>query len=160
MNWEAIGAIGETIGAIAVCVTLIFLVLQIRQSNSSQKTAAYQTYLAARTDMLKSTLQPDVNEALLAGSFRPLEASPDELQRYHQVMHLSLTFFASAHRLWSEGLLSDDEWEANLSMLTEFKGTEGFKLWWPSVSNFYNADFVAELEKASVQSAGLERTRL
>lgn len=33
MNWEAIGAIGETISAIAVFATLMFLAVQIRQSN-------------------------------------------------------------------------------------------------------------------------------
>ena len=32
MNWEAIGAIGEIVGAIAVLVTLIFLILQIQQN--------------------------------------------------------------------------------------------------------------------------------
>ena len=33
MNWEAIGAIGELIGAMAVVITLVFLALQVRQSN-------------------------------------------------------------------------------------------------------------------------------
>lgn len=33
MNWEAIGAIGEIIGAIAVLATLLYLAQQIRQSN-------------------------------------------------------------------------------------------------------------------------------
>ena len=32
MNWEAIGAIGELIGALAVVITLVFLVLQLRQN--------------------------------------------------------------------------------------------------------------------------------
>ena len=32
MNWEAIGAIGEIVGAISVLVTLIFLILQIQQN--------------------------------------------------------------------------------------------------------------------------------
>ncbi|MEZ5570378.1 MAG: hypothetical protein R3E64_00015 [Halioglobus sp.] len=32
MNWDAIGAIGEIIGAVAVLVTLIYLALQVRQT--------------------------------------------------------------------------------------------------------------------------------
>ena len=32
MNWEAIGAVGETVGALAVLITLIILVVQIRHS--------------------------------------------------------------------------------------------------------------------------------
>lgn len=35
MNWEAIGAIGEVVGAAAVVVTLLILVIQVRQNNRS-----------------------------------------------------------------------------------------------------------------------------
>jgi len=34
VNWEAIGAVGEILGAIAVFVTLIYLASQIKQSNN------------------------------------------------------------------------------------------------------------------------------
>ena len=33
MNWEAIGAVAEVCGALAVLVTLIYLAVQIRQQN-------------------------------------------------------------------------------------------------------------------------------
>ena len=33
MNWDAIGAFGEIIGAIAVVISLLYLATQIRQSN-------------------------------------------------------------------------------------------------------------------------------
>jgi hypothetical protein len=32
MNWEALGAIGETVGAVAVVVTLGYLAVQIRRN--------------------------------------------------------------------------------------------------------------------------------
>ena len=35
MNWEAIGAIGEVVGAGAVVVTLLFLITQLRQNTKS-----------------------------------------------------------------------------------------------------------------------------
>lgn len=33
MNWEAIGAVGEVVGAIAVLVTIFYFAIQIRQNN-------------------------------------------------------------------------------------------------------------------------------
>ena len=33
MNWEAVGAIGNVVGAIGVTVTLIYLIIQIKQNN-------------------------------------------------------------------------------------------------------------------------------
>jgi hypothetical protein len=41
MNWEAIGAVGESIGAFAVVVSVVYLALQIRkQANESRLAAA------------------------------------------------------------------------------------------------------------------------
>ena len=35
MNWEALGAISETLGAFGVIVTLIYLAIQVKHSKSS-----------------------------------------------------------------------------------------------------------------------------
>jgi hypothetical protein len=40
MNWEAIGAVGEIVGAVAVILTLIYLAAQIRQNTNSVRAAA------------------------------------------------------------------------------------------------------------------------
>ena len=42
MNWEAIGAIGEVLGAIGVIVTLGYLAIQIRQNTKVTKAATAQ----------------------------------------------------------------------------------------------------------------------
>lgn len=40
MNWQAIGAVGETIAAIAVVVTLVYLARQVQQARREQQIAA------------------------------------------------------------------------------------------------------------------------
>jgi hypothetical protein len=42
MNWEAIGAIGELFGALAVVLTLIYLATQVRQNTLAMRVAAKQ----------------------------------------------------------------------------------------------------------------------
>jgi len=42
MNWEALGAIGEIVGAVAVVLTLGYLALQIRQSRRVIRRSACQ----------------------------------------------------------------------------------------------------------------------
>ncbi len=41
MNWDALAAISETIGAIAVIVTLAYLAVQIRQNTRAMQTASH-----------------------------------------------------------------------------------------------------------------------
>ena len=45
MNWDALGAIGELVGALAVVVTLIYLAVQIRQSTNQSAANMASTVL-------------------------------------------------------------------------------------------------------------------
>ena len=47
MNWDAIGAIGEIIGAIAVVATLFYLAVQVRETRKEAKLAAAQAQRSA-----------------------------------------------------------------------------------------------------------------
>ena len=47
MNWDAIGAIGEVIGAIAVLVTLFYFAIQIRQNNRNVEESLRSLRLSA-----------------------------------------------------------------------------------------------------------------
>jgi len=40
MNWEAIGALGEWAGALAVIATLVYLAIQVRQNSASIRSTA------------------------------------------------------------------------------------------------------------------------
>lgn len=46
MNWDAVGAISELVGAVAVIVTLIYLALQIRQNNALLRSQSRQAQLS------------------------------------------------------------------------------------------------------------------
>ena len=59
MNWEAIGAIAEAVGAAGVIASLVYLGSQIRSSTRAAKVTAYQQAITAGRD---------VNLAVLANS--------------------------------------------------------------------------------------------
>ena len=51
MNWDAIAAVGELLGASAVLVTLIYLAIQIRQNTSAVATATYESTMTGLNDI-------------------------------------------------------------------------------------------------------------
>ena len=57
MNWEAVGAIGEVVGALAVVATLIYLASQIRQNMMSNRNAALETISAQNAAWLSLITQ-------------------------------------------------------------------------------------------------------
>lgn len=54
MNWDAIGAIGEIVGALAVFLTLLAIYYQMRQSQALEKENA-QRHLLEQSRSLFST---------------------------------------------------------------------------------------------------------
>ena len=58
MNWDAIGAIGEILGAIAVVATLAYLALQIKQARKATLADVYQNRAHSRA---AATLQVALN---------------------------------------------------------------------------------------------------
>ena len=64
MNWEAIGAIGETLGAIAVIATLVYLASQIRQLKQQNAQATLE-HIHDSMNQFMDTLVPEDNASLI-----------------------------------------------------------------------------------------------
>ena len=64
MNWDAIGAVGETIGAIAVIATLIYLASQIRQLKQQNAQATLQ-HIADSMNQFMDMLASETNASLV-----------------------------------------------------------------------------------------------
>jgi len=52
MNWEALGAIGETLGAVAVLVTLAYVAVQVRHARDEVRRSTSRARSEARRDAL------------------------------------------------------------------------------------------------------------
>ena len=50
MNWNAVGAVGEIIGATAVLLSLLYLGFQIRQNTRTLKPSSYQAAIASMSE--------------------------------------------------------------------------------------------------------------
>ena len=75
MNWDAIGAIGEIIGAAAVVVTLALLIAQLRYNSKAIQNAAMQTGMATNNQIVSPLFE---NEQLFELYDRGMRF-PDEL---------------------------------------------------------------------------------
>ena len=59
MNWDALGAIAELLGALAVFVTVVYLTIQVRQSAKAQEQQNALTsavIMQSRTDTVMLSL--------------------------------------------------------------------------------------------------------
>lgn len=84
MNWDAIGAIGELLGATAVLVTLVYLALQVRHARNDLRRSIQQSRTTAfRELMLERTRNSELQNAIIKArkAFKPEMDSLEELQQ-------------------------------------------------------------------------------
>jgi len=81
MNWDAIAAIGQVVGAVLVGVTLVYLAIQLRQNTSAMKSS---TFLSVSTQM-GSNMEIFATHADVAPLFIKAQAGLDALSATERV---------------------------------------------------------------------------
>lgn len=86
MNWDAVGALAELIGAVAVIATLIYLSIQIRQNTRANEIESSQGNLDQGVSWMNNLIQdPSLAELYLAGLQDKLDTEEQRL-RFHLLM--------------------------------------------------------------------------
>ena len=105
MNWEAIGAVGEILGAIAVLFTLIYLAFQVRQNVKLTKALIRES----RTDSSHRVLSDFREESeLLFKETNLTEPENFRLEMIYRALFRDWEAYAYQH---DQGLLEESEWD-------------------------------------------------
>lgn len=121
MNWEAVIAIAELIGMIAVVATLIYVAIQVRQNSELIR----QNMLATRASMTheSSVFYSRMSELIatdktLANIFRRgcenEDLEPDEITRFEALLDVYFTHLEDADHLYNSGLYFDEDDDVDL----------------------------------------------
>jgi hypothetical protein len=97
MSWDAIGAIGESVGAAAVLITLVFLIVQLRQNTQAiQAETMRETFNQGTAWMYQLIRDPELAKLYLGGLGDELENAEDRL-RFHLLMQALFNQWAIAY---------------------------------------------------------------
>ena len=161
MDWNAIGAIGQAVSAVA----LLFVVLQVRHARVEMTRATR----AARTDTLLGILQSQVSDAsrtelllrarqALGGSPGPFqsllmeragltEAEAHRIQMHYTIWH---QYYAEKVISYSSELSSADLFQANVGIRAHFGSSVG-SLWFETMKPSLNPDSVRYIDNLLAQ---------
>ncbi len=147
MNWEAIGAIGEIVGAMAVVITLVYLALQTRHSaaatQSSTEVEASRQLSAWITRSFQDELIQSLWDDVEAG--KPL--SDDHYRKWlwylSDLFHMSEGIFIQ----YQKGFVSAEVWgRFESTCLGMLQNTPGQEFWHSGNTPFSDA-FKIHVEK-------------
>ena len=156
MNWEAIGAIGEIIGAVGVIITLGYLAYQIRQ-NTAQLEQNERTSIAAAVSVSATNYREnrrhiytnrDVANVVLRGMSDP--NSLDEIDQYRFRLIIQNTMDA-IWDLYSQSVITDfspETWKSQgVGLVRRVFKTNGGSWFWTTHRDEYTVEFRTEIDR-------------
>jgi len=115
MDWEAIGAIGEVGGAVAVVATLIYLAGQLRQNTKALRSSTYQAFNDSSFSWVDSSIENAAMIAKIEGKACLDELTPEERHVLRGIMFKAFTVMESNYLHHRAGAMDNDVFEAKMS---------------------------------------------
>ncbi len=156
MNWEAIGAVGEMIGAIGVIVTLGYLAFQIRQ-NTQQLAQNERTSIAAAVNVSTTSYREnrrfiytssEVSQIVRNGMKNPHSLDENDRYRFRLVLHNLVDALWDIYSQTVRTGYSTETWDMlGVKLVERALSTDGGRWFWSNFGNDYSGDFRAEIDR-------------
>lgn len=126
MNWDAIGAIAELIGSLAVVITVAFLVVQVRYNSSAVRNATLQNQTNAMgTWTLAIAQDSELYDIYRRGLIDQESLTREETGRFDLIMLLAFQTNTTIYQQYANGSMDEDVWADSLRLLRAPLGTPG-----------------------------------
>ena len=142
MNISNLSDISEIIGSIAVVITLIFLVLQMRENTRAIKASTRQAARDAEAQTVATTID---HPSTVLGWTKP-ELTDEELIQY---IFWMIGYFRNRENDWLQfqrGVMDEASWNRYLSAMTGLFTYERNRNWWINYGTIaFNPEFVEQV---------------
>ena len=155
MNWQAVGAVGELIGGIAVVLSLIYIAMQMRQNTRQirENTLALQLASQDRAQQSFSRWRQLVGDSSMSDLYlrgcRDYEglATPERF-RFGLVLQELFFAFEGMFQQVHVSVYPRSAWEATLGeQLRALLGQPGAREWFERNRNQFLPEFAAEIAR-------------
>jgi hypothetical protein len=155
MNWDAIGAIAELLGAVGVIASLVYLATQIRhgQEQMDRNTRAlragtYQQFQQSLKEMILSQLaDPELGAIVNRGLADFEKLTDDEMHRFGLWHYVVMRDLDNAHYQYRLGMFDEDRWQMSLGELRLLLESPGAVQQWKARRSVLSPEFVALVEE-------------
>ena len=156
VNWEAISAIGQVVGALAVVISLIYLAREVRSNARETRRAAMRSMLDALTRLARDTTNNADLAELRNRGFRDFESLEDtDRARFSSNMHSTFRIAEDLYYQHSDGHLDPHRWRGLETLLRDVNKAPGVQAWWRSHSQYFSEKFVKFVDQMQ-QTAGFQ----
>jgi hypothetical protein len=155
MNWDAIGAIAELLGAIGVIASLVYLATQVRQSRDQMRENTRALQAGAYQQLEESVYRKVMDDLTIPGLERIIrlgtadieQLNEEDMFRWSNWIFMRLRAFDNAHYQFRMGMHDEDRWQISRRDLELLFQMPGVVQWWKATPSTLSPEFVALVEE-------------
>ena len=148
MNWEAIGAVGEVIGAFGVIGSLLYLAQQIRTGRNATLSAThFQVTESLNSIFFSITQDPELSRIFRIGNKDPSELPNGDFERYLTLVGGIFARYNNYFLQYDKGTLDEEPWQIALAHMKSLMELPGIQLWWKKHRHLYLSGLRAILDE-------------
>ena len=146
VNWDAIGAIGQILEAIAVLTTLAYLAIQIRQNTQSVATSVFESAMSGLNQHIRWVSgDAELSSIVRRGFVDHGSLNEEERFRFNFVLRSYTNQIYKLFRLYEQGVFPEYEWRNTILEAVQLFAMPAFLDF--KAGNRYYSDLWAEIER-------------
>lgn len=148
MNWDAVGAIGEIVGAVAVLITFIYLSVQIRQNTKAVRSTALDSSVTALSTIRDRILSDkEIAELYMLGCEDPDSLDKADLSRFRMLLTNILYAMMNLYENSKDTGISEAFWANLKPNIYRVFATKGGRWFWSEYRHEFEDEFAREVDK-------------
>jgi hypothetical protein len=144
VNWEAISAIGQIVGALAVVISLIYVAREIRRNARAERLAGMNSLIRWLGELVA---HPHVRELYYRGihDFESLKGA--DIVGFSTLMAQLFRMYEEVYYQHLEGHLDQRVRRGAEAPMRELIGYPGIQAWWRLRSHWFGEEFVKHVDQ-------------
>jgi len=130
MTLEQYAYLAEIIGTTVVVITLIFLVVQLRQNTASVRANTYQGWSAANVGINAAMSNPAQSQIMMDGNLDPTSLTRESVVTFGMMNIALMQMAQSTDYLFRAGALDRELWESEMNRAAGILAIPGVRQWW------------------------------
>jgi len=142
MNWEAIGAVAELLGAVGVILSLLYVAVQVRHGTRATRLETAVSVMEKAVTLTQPLMGSREFSSLVMSALQG-----DELESDGDRVHVHAWFFAvlktieNAHYLFERGTLEAEVWKNWEDWWSYWLRLPGFRAYWHDRRHVFRESF-------------------
>jgi hypothetical protein len=146
MSLSVLASLGSFVSGFAVLISLIYLALQVRQTERNQQISIRHSRVSRTVELHLALADPAVANAWLHGSASPQELTQTELGQYLNHCRALFFHFEDSFYQREEGLLNDEAFETVVAGVRLSARSPGWRAAWRMARPNFGGRFLSFMD--------------